>query len=278
MAKKSNPSKTEWADILGPARDFEAAVTKTRSLYDLPLVADGAKEIALLSIFKEEQRFAFEPVMRALQRLSQLTDWSHSFFVCDRVESEFFDWRKMPLRQYSSFQDFYHRELEATWGKWESLQHTYAQIVRGEITEADAQREIEERVRRVREADAKDQQSKKSPGGDHRSAEYRERVAKHREPTDLFDTQNNVDIKNLDVNSDRPTGNSETYALRKLRKDRPDIHARVLNGELSAHAGMIEAKFRNKQASRKMTALDQLRRWWKKASEDERATFLSEIE
>jgi hypothetical protein len=29
---------TEWADILGPARRFEAAVTKTRSLHDLPLV------------------------------------------------------------------------------------------------------------------------------------------------------------------------------------------------------------------------------------------------
>jgi hypothetical protein len=96
--------------------------------------------------------------------------------------------------------------------------------------------------------------------------------------TDLFDKNffntNKNDVKEVKA----PAGNSETYALRKLRKDRPDIHARVLNGELSAHAGMIEAEFRDKQASRKMTPLDQLRRWWKKASEEQRATFRGEIE
>jgi hypothetical protein len=48
-------------------------------------------------------------------------------------------------------------------------------------------------------------------------------------------------------NSGRPTGTSVKAALRRLRdpqKGRPDIHARVLAGELSAHAGMIEAGFR----------------------------------
>jgi hypothetical protein len=39
---------------------------------------------------------------------------------------------------------------------------------------------------------------------------------------------------------DRPSGNSRKAALRRLRKDRPDIHARVLAGELTPHAGMIE--------------------------------------
>jgi hypothetical protein len=74
MAKNS---ETEWADILGPTREFEYAVTHDRRLEDLPyFAADGAKEIALLSIFKEEQRFAFEPVIRALSRLKDMTDWS----------------------------------------------------------------------------------------------------------------------------------------------------------------------------------------------------------
>ena len=41
-----------------------------------------------------------------------------------------------------------------------------------------------------------------------------------------------------------PSGNSRAAFLRRLRKDRPDIHARVLAGELSPHAGMIEAGFR----------------------------------
>ena len=46
------------------------------------------------------------------------------------------------------------------------------------------------------------------------------------------------------VNKLRPSGNSAESALRKLRKDRPDLHARVLSGELSPHKAMIEAGFR----------------------------------
>jgi hypothetical protein len=46
--------------------------------------------------------------------------------------------------------------------------------------------------------------------------------------------------------SERPSGNSRAAFLRRLRQDRPDIHARVLAGELSPHAGMIEAGFRKK--------------------------------
>jgi hypothetical protein len=42
------------------------------------------------------------------------------------------------------------------------------------------------------------------------------------------------------------TGNGEQYALRRLRKDRPDLHAKVLGNELSAHAAMVEAGFRER--------------------------------
>ncbi len=35
-------------------------------------------------------------------------------------------------------------------------------------------------------------------------------------------------------------GTSNTYALRKLRKDRPDLHERVLSEEISPHAAMVE--------------------------------------
>jgi hypothetical protein len=44
----------------------------------------------------------------------------------------------------------------------------------------------------------------------------------------------------------KPKGNSEAYALRRLRKDRPDLHARVLSGEFSAHGAMVKAGFRKK--------------------------------
>lgn len=52
-----------------------------------------------------------------------------------------------------------------------------------------------------------------------------------------------ADVDN--VNS-RPDGNAESAALRRLRKDRPDLHAEVLAGNLKAHGAMVEAGFRPK--------------------------------
>lgn len=43
---------------------------------------------------------------------------------------------------------------------------------------------------------------------------------------------------------DKPEGNSAEKALRRLRKDRPDLHAEVLAGNLSAHAAAVQAGFR----------------------------------
>lgn len=52
--------------------------------------------------------------------------------------------------------------------------------------------------------------------------------------------QINVD----NVNVGRPTGNSEAATVRRLRKDRPDLHAKYLSNELSANAAAIQAGFR----------------------------------
>lgn len=68
----------------------------------------------------------------------------------------------------------------------------------------------------------------------------------------------------------RPTGTSRAAGLRRLRKDRPDLHARVLADELSVHAAMIEAGFRKRP-----TALDILIRAWGKASPEERVEFVN---
>lgn len=67
-------------------------------------------------------------------------------------------------------------------------------------------------------------------------------------------------------------GNARTYALRRLRKERQDLHARVLAGELSPHQGMIEAGFRHGP-----TPLDYLHRYWRKVSPDDRLRFLLEM-
>ena len=43
-------------------------------------------------------------------------------------------------------------------------------------------------------------------------------------------TENKVEVKRDNVTVDQPTqGNSTTYALRKLRKDSPQIHAEVVD-------------------------------------------------
>ncbi|MGY3520200.1 hypothetical protein ACVMYR_28235 [Micromonospora sp. PTRAS2] len=53
--------------------------------------------------------------------------------------------------------------------------------------------------------------------------------------TDLVDNRNEV--------ASVPRGTSKDYALRRLRKDAPDLHAEVLAGNLSAHAAMVKAGF-----------------------------------
>lgn len=66
----------------------------------------------------------------------------------------------------------------------------------------------------------------------------------------------------------RPDGNSRQYSLRKLRRDRPDLHKQVVAGKKTANAAMIEAGFRKRP-----TVLDQLKKLWNKATLDERLAF-----
>lgn len=73
--------------------------------------------------------------------------------------------------------------------------------------------------RNTRAVDAIDRATQHGRGGDHSNG-------------------NNIPI------ASRPEGTSQAKALRRLRKDRPDLHARVLAGKLSAHAAAIEAGFR----------------------------------
>lgn len=44
--------------------------------------------------------------------------------------------------------------------------------------------------------------------------------------------------------TERPSGTTKDRALRKLRKDAPELHAEVLAGRLSAHAAMVKAGYR----------------------------------
>src|SRR5690606_19621744 len=50
--------------------------------------------------------------------------------------------------------------------------------------------------------------------------------------------------KVYNINLAPPRGTSKDYALRKLRKDAPELHAEVLAGRLSTNAAMVKAGFR----------------------------------
>ena len=50
-------------------------------------------------------------------------------------------------------------------------------------------------------------------------------------------SKSETNVDNVNVRS-RPQGNSRNAALRRLRKDAPELHARVLAGDLSAHAAI----------------------------------------
>src|SRR5262249_33543984 len=57
------------------------------------------------------------------------------------------------------------------------------------------------------------------------------------ERTDLLDNAQEV------VQPPAPTGTSRDRALRRLRKDAPELHADVLAGRLTAHRAMVTAGF-----------------------------------
>lgn len=58
-----------------------------------------------------------------------------------------------------------------------------------------------------------------------------------------------ADLNNIKDPSRYPEGTSAEQALRRLRKDRPDLHSEVLAGNLSAHAAMVDAGFRPRTLS-----------------------------
>jgi hypothetical protein len=55
--------------------------------------------------------------------------------------------------------------------------------------------------------------------------------------------------RKADSNATGFVGRGSTYALKRLKRDRPDLFQRVVAGELSAHAAAIEAGFRRRTFS-----------------------------
>jgi nucleotide-binding universal stress UspA family protein len=265
MTEKRTRSQiaAEVAEIAGAARRVSTPVE--RAIDDMDDVTrPGAREVATLTVAARSLDWQFEPVMKALESASKITDWSHPFMVAHQMRGHMgpsFNWRDAPYRFYKSFEHFYESELEQTFGSWESLQHTWQRVVKGKITEKQAREEIEEerqaaRAAKANEIDAATPDLTKH-GGDHKSDAYQDRAEKN-DPT-LIKRGNDYDIA-------------------RLRRDRPDIHARVLAGEISAHAGMIEAGFRKRAQSRKRTPFERACKLLDKLSADERRELRDRID
>jgi len=52
-----------------------------------------------------------------------------------------------------------------------------------------------------------------------------------------------------DSTPEKPDGNSRDAALRRLRKDRSDLHEQVIAGEMTPHGAMVDAGFRKRMVS-----------------------------
>lgn len=237
------PTRTQLANKVVEIAGASDVVTRRRSIDDLPRAlasTEGAKEAAILTLAARSHDFEFEPVMEALTKLSKVSDWSHSFLVADTKVGQrpYFEWREAPLRKYKSFADFYERELEATWGKWEDLQRTWTKIVKGEITEDEGRKQIIERGKL--------------------------RVTKGR-PVKGTNTEN--------VGTLKVRGNTRPYTLARLDRDHPDLAAKVDAGLMTTNAAAIEAGFRKKSVRKKLSRVERTQKAIAKWTEVERHTL-----
>ena len=160
--------------------------------------------------------------------------------------------------KFENFQAYFEKRVKKPFAIWAELEQTY-HFVRDcapELIEKAWPEARQALAERNREADAKDQANQR-PAGRPKN------VGNENDVTNNF--------------TGRPA-NTVAYALRRLRKDRPDIHARVLAGEITAHAGMIEAGFRKKRERKQLTALDKVRRLLPKLTPAELDELAAEIE
>lgn len=238
--------KVAWGDAIVAARKMSEP--QLRSLADLPSdVTPGVKEVCMLTAISRADEAALGPVVKALKFLEKLpeSDWRGKFLVADEAN---FNWRTAPLRHYDSFQDFYERELSKTWGEWHDLLEEWQEVVGGTKTAVEACDRINRRVAKAKQAEVADSANPSRQG----------------ERTDLVYNKKNV------IHKVRPSGTSTKAALRRLRKHRPDLHDRVLHGQMTVNAATIEAGFRKRRPRKPRTPLTKVQAIWQKATAEER--------
>jgi hypothetical protein len=240
----------EVSSIMGAAHKVASPVRKALAEME-ELVYPGAREVATLTVAARSLDWQFKPVMEALQIASKIEDWSHAYMVAETIGGDkfgpSFSWKTAPYRKYKSFKHFYKSELEKTFGSWAKLQRTWNEVVEGKITEDEGRRII----------------VLGKHGGDHGN-QY---TGGKRQPCD---DENGTRL------ADGEYGTRDHW-LARLDDKRPDLAAKVRADTMSANAAAIEAGYRKKRASRKLTLVDRMMKLWGQASKIERAEFYARI-
>jgi hypothetical protein len=243
MSKTRGDISIEVTEIAGAASRARSPVP--RALDDMEqLVYPGAREIATLSVIARSQDWQFKPLMEALVAASKITDWSHHWMVAQNIKGDKFgprfNWKDAPYRKYKSFENFYARELEATFGRWEDLLRTWDDVVKGKITEAEGREHI-----------------------------ARGRLLAQGRPGKGDNTEKDITL--------RARGTGRGYTMARLDRDRPDLAARVDAGKMTANAAAIEAGFRKKAPSRKQSTCQKIRKLLDTLTHDELQWLLREL-
>jgi len=162
---------------------------------------------------------------------------------------------------FPTFQAYWEKKTGKSFDQWFELEQTYKYVCVFKPELLKGLYEMAKQAKR-RQENVEDDARAKQVGPKHLHI-----------PLDSDINEKDVTIREYD---DR--GNARTYALRRLAKDRPDLHAQCLEGTLTANAAMVQAGFRTKAPSRRKTALERLRAYWRKVSPGDRALFLAEVQ
>lgn len=80
-----------------------------------------------------------------------------------------------------------------------------------------------------------------------------------------------------EIETGTKAGKTAAALMERLALERPDVHARVLAGELTPHAGLVEAGLRKKTVRRKHTPFERAQRLVAKLNEAERHQLWNDL-
>lgn len=238
--------KARWAnEVIGPASAILGHAG--RRLIDLPTdVTPGARQVAQLTAWRSAQSYAIGPIGAALEELQQLPTWEGGFLIADTLD---FDWRTAPFKRYKSFEDFYHEELEETWGAWDQLQETYRKLITGDIDDQQAETEVKlsQQANAMKLAREEGISVVSQHGGRrNKQADKKEIISLH--------------------------GTNASYRVARLKRDHPDIIVRLAAGEFKSVSAAERAAgvVKYEKLTKLEKALNRIIAAWSEASYDER--------